>query len=450
MSHPVERFTSNMVIQDPDYHLYRLDNGLTVGVFPMPWLHEIGATVMVRAGSRFETETESGIAHFLEHMLFKGTASIPDPTRFHTHLEAMAADMNAATGQEVNAYWVTLPPAFLEKGFRAFCEMFTQPAFSDIETERRVILEEMREDENDRGEWAVPALLGGQALWPGHPLARSVLGTRESVGRIGVSAMRAYLERHYRGGGMAVAFCGPVDPDRALALANATLGHLPPGEGVVLNSACLTPPACLPPGPFWTAVDDQTSQFSLNLFFRTGGFRDPDYYPISALRRLLDDGFSSRLQSVVRERRGLAYDVWSAFTTHSDAGYLEVGASLSPDHLDEAFFLLLEQLFSLVHAPPAEDEWQRIMTRWQAFLLASLDRPVELLERYVGDRLFDAAEPLTYTWEQVCALDPVQLPLVAARLLQPHNMAVVLVGPDARKVLPHLKSGFAKLRWPEK
>ncbi|MBF0428788.1 MAG: insulinase family protein [Magnetococcales bacterium] len=427
-------------IPDPQYELSCLDNGLTVGVFPMPWLHEIGATLMVRAGSRFEKPTQAGIAHFLEHMLFKGTGSIPDPTRFHTHLEAMAADMNAATGQETNAYWVTLPPESLEEGFRSFCEMFTNPAFSDIETERRIILDEMREDENDQGEMAVPAVLGSTLLWPNHPLARSVLGTRESVGRITVPEMRSYLERYYRGDSMALVFCGPIEPTRAFALAQETLGSLPSGK-----KEAVFPPTFLPPGPHWSAVDDQTSQFSLSLFFRTGGFRDAGYYEIAALRRLLDDGFASRLQAVVRERRGLAYDVWAAFTTHSDAGCLEIGASLSPDHLDEAFKVLFEQLHTLTQAPPATEEWQRLMTRWRASLLVTLDRPSELIERYVGDRLFDSAEPLSYSWEQACAIDPVQLPVLARRLLRPENMAVVLVGPEARKVLPHLKTLFGKM-----
>ncbi|MBF0180178.1 MAG: insulinase family protein [Magnetococcales bacterium] len=424
-------------IPDPELHLFRLGNGMTVGVLPMPWLHETGATVMVRAGSRFETDRQAGSAHFLEHMLFKGTTDIPDPTRFHTRLESMAADMNAATGQEINAYWMTLPPESLEEGFDLFCAMFTRPAFSDIETERRVILEEMREDENDRGEMAVPSVLGCAALWSGHPLARSVLGTRESVSRVTVEDLRAYLRRHYLGGAMAVAFCGPIDPALGLRLAERTLGQLPAGVGMATQ-----PPVLRSSGPHWIAVDDQTSQFSLSLFFGTGGFHAPEYYPVAALRRLLDDGFSSRLQAVVRERRGLAYDVWSAFTTHSDAGFLEVGATLSPDHLEEGFFLLLDQLGSLVRQPPDPEEWMRILTRWRASLLATLDHPVELIERYVSDRLFHAAEPLSRTWEHARVLDPAALSGIAQRLLQPHNMVVVLVGPDARRVLPGLKADF--------
>ncbi|MBF0342289.1 MAG: insulinase family protein [Magnetococcales bacterium] len=427
-------------IPDPEHTIHRLDNGLIVGVFPMPWLHEVGATLMVRAGSRFEEPQQAGIAHFLEHMLFKGTREISDPTRFHAHLESMAADMNAATGQETNAYWITLPPEWLAEGFTAFCDMFTQPALADIETERRVILEEMREDENDQGELAVPSVLGGMALWPGHPLARSVLGSRETVGRIQVPALREYLKRHYQGGNMALTFCGPIDTRAALELADRTLGRLPGGSGGNVPR----PPDNQPTGPHWVAVDDQSSQFTLSLFFRTGGFRDEGYHPIAALRRLLDDGFSSRLQAVVREYRGLAYDVWSAFTTHSDAGFLEVGATLSPDHLDEGFQVLWEQLDSLVLAPPGAEEWQRLLVRWRASLLVTLDRPAELIERYVGDRLFEAAETLEHSWQQAAALDPAQLPAFAARLLHPENLAVVLVGPEARKTLPRLKNAFAR------
>ncbi|MEO5347438.1 MAG: insulinase family protein [Magnetococcus sp. YQC-9] len=407
----------------------------------MPWLHEVGATLMVRAGSRFETPDQAGIAHFLEHMLFKGSQSIPDPTRFHAHLESMAADMNAATGQETNAYWITLPADWLREGFGAFCDMFTRPALSEIETERRVILEEMREDENDQGELVVSSILGSQALWPGHPLARSVLGTRDTVNRIQLPALRDYLSRHYRAGNMALAFCGPIEPRDALELARATLGAIPGGS----NHQPLSPPV-FAPGPHWVAVDDQTSQFSLSLFYGTAGFRDAGFHATAALRRLLDDGFSSRLQAVVRERRGLAYDVWSAFTTHSDAGFLEVGATLSPDHLEEGFEVLFEQLDTLMHAPPSDEEWQRLLVRWRAALMVTLDRPSDLIERYVGDRLFDAAESLDHTWRQASVIDPKTLPEFAMRLLRPERLAVVLIGPEARRTLSRLKGIFVKLQ----
>ncbi|MBF0164499.1 MAG: insulinase family protein [Magnetococcales bacterium] len=434
--------TATPPIPDPNHAIFRLNNGLTVGVFPMPWLHEVGATLMVRAGSRFEAPEQAGIAHFLEHMLFKGSESIPDPTRFHAHLESMAADMNAATGQETNAYWITLPAEWLNEGFHAFCDMFIRPALSEIETERRVILEEMREDENDQGELVVSSILASQAFWPGHSLARSVLGSRETVGRIQLPALRDYLARHYRAGNMALAFCGPIEPRQALELAEATLGTIPPG-----GNTMTVPPQVIPSGPHWVAVDDQGSQFSLSLFFRTAGFRDPGYHATAALRRLLDDGFSSRLQAVVRERHGLAYDVWSAYTTHSDAGYLEVGATLSPDHLEEGFQVLFEQLGTLIQAPPTDEEWRRLLVRWRAGLLVNLDRPSDLIERYVGDLLFDAAESLDATWRHASALDPGSLPGFAGGLLHPERLGVVLIGPEARRTLPKLKGIFARMKW---
>ncbi|NGZ05718.1 MAG: insulinase family protein [Magnetococcales bacterium] len=427
------------MLPEPEFSTARLPNGLTVGVFPMPWLHEIGITLMVRAGSRFEESRQAGIAHFLEHMLFKGTTSIPDPTRFHTHIEAMAADMNAATGQETNAYWITLPGEALTPGFSAFCDMFTQPALSDIETERRIILEEMREDENDQGELIIPSILAAQTFWPQHPLSRSVLGNRTTIQSIHTPDLRAYLNRHYHGSSMALSFCGPIQPDTAFTLAQQYLGPLPTGPIIPTN-----PPLLLPNGPHWVAVDDQGAQFTLSLFFRTQGFRDPNYYRCAAMRRLLDDGFSSRLQAVVRERRGLAYDVWSAFTTHSDAGYLEIGATLSHDHLDDAFVVLLEQLATLIHTTPDPEEWQRLMVRWRASLLTTLDRPSDLIERYIGDGLFQAAEPLNHSWNQIQTLTPEEIPIFATRLLHPEQLAVVLIGPEARTALPKLKILFAR------
>ena len=425
-------------IADPDYQISQLDNGLTVATFPMPWRHEVGATLIVRAGTRYEPDTQAGVAHFLEHMLFKGTRRFPKPTQLHTHLESMAADMNAATGQETNGYWITLPPDFLEEGLATFCEMFTQPAFAGIETERRVILSEMREDENEAGENTNPMILGGQKLWPGHPLARPVLGFRAAINEISVQSLRGHLSTHYHGPNMALAFCGPVHHQRCLELANSGLGSLPSGQHSQSD-----PPAPMPPGPHWVAVDDQTAQFTLTLFFRTSGFQDPAFHAVAALRRILDDGFSSRLQSTIREQQGLVYDVWAAFTSHSDTGVLELGASSAPDNLEAVFLALLQQLPALRSHPPQPAEWQRLLTRWRAGLTTSLDHPSELIERYVADRLYNAMEPLGTTWQRVQAIAPHHhLPKIAAQLFQPENLVVTLVGPNAHKTLPQLRSLF--------
>ena len=421
-------------IPDPEYQVSILSNGLTVATFPMPWLHEVGATLVVRAGSRYEEEEHAGIAHFLEHMLFKGTLTIPNPTGLHIHLESMAADMNAATGQESNAYWITLPPQYLAAGFATFCEMFTQPALSGIEIERHVILEEMREDENERGENINPVTLGGYQLWPGHPLARPILGTPEAIQRIDTQALRTYLAHHYRGANIIVAFCGPVQHEVCLDLVRKGLGNLPDG-----SKNCSLPPPPMLAGPHWQAVDDQTAQFTLTLFFRTGGYQDPLFYHIAALRRLLDDGFSSRLQASLREQRGLVYDVWASFTAHSDSGALEIGATVSPENLPAVFSALFEQLQSLSLSQPHADEWQRLLTRWHANLTTSLDRPAELIERYVSDRLFDSMEPLSSVWERILRIDPSHLPEIAAQITCPTNLVITLVGPNAKARLPLLQ-----------
>ena len=424
-------------IPDPEFHSSALDNGLIVATFPMPWLHEVGATLVIRSGSRFESRSESGLAHFLEHMLFKGTRAIPEPTRLHAHLEALAADMNAATGQETNAFWITLPPDHLEAGFATFCELFTQPAFSGIDTERRVILEEMREDENERGETTNPAVLGGELLWPGHPLSRPIIGNRVTLSRFTTASLHAYMARHYRAGNMILAFCGPVTHAHCLELATRGLAALPAGSGVPQ-----APPPPMPPGPHWRAVDDQTAQLTLTLHYRACGYREADYHAVSALRRLLDDGFSSRLQATIREEQGLVYDVWAAYTTFADTGVLELGASVSPENLPAVVAALLEQLRLLGAEPPGEAEWLRLMTRWRAALNGSLDRPSELIERYVTDRLFQTSESLADTWKQIQAIDPEALPPLVADLTRPENRVITLVGPNACDLLPELKALF--------
>lgn len=416
-----------------------LDNGLLVVTFPMPWLHEVGAVVYVRAGSRFEEEWQAGVAHFLEHMLFKGTARIPDATALHAALEAMAADMNAATGQESNAYWLSLPPEHLEEGFFTFCEMFTAPTLAGIDMERNVILAEMREDENEQGEMTNPTVLAGERLWPNHPLSRSVLGVRESLARIDEKSLRDYLRRHYLGNNMAVAFHGPIEHQESLRLARTALGAIPRGEVV-----CSPPPPAMPDGPHWVATNDQTAQLSLSLCFRTGGYHMPEIHHLSAMRRLLDDGFASRLQAVIREQLGLVYEVWAALSLTTDTGAFELGASVSPANLSRVFGALLEQLDQLRRQPPTGEEWRRLLTRWRASLSSSLDHPMELSERYVADRLFESMESISTTWERVLTINPDHLAQVAREVFRPENLVVVLVGPQAKSTIQPLKNLLAK------
>ncbi|MEG3641280.1 M16 family metallopeptidase [Magnetococcus sp. PR-3] len=436
----MEAFSQAHPLTEPQHGISQLNNGLTVVSFPMPWLHEVGVTILTRSGSRFELEREAGIAHFLEHMLFKGTKRIPDPTELHTRLEALAADMNAATGPESNLYWLNVPPIHLEESLTLFSELFTEPALLGIENERQVILAEMREDENEAGENTHPFVLASDQLWKNHPLGRSVLGTREAVESLQVADLQRFLAKHYRGDNMAIAFFGPVEHSHVHDLANKCLGALPSGPG-----ESTPPPPAMPKGPHWLAVNDPTAQLSISLFFRAAGQQDPaHFYPTAAMRRLLDDGFASRLQAQVREKKGLVYDLWAAYSAYTDTGTLEIGASVSPENLDNLFSNLIHQLDKLRHEPASEEEWKRLMTRWYAALGSSLDRPSELVERYVSDHLFRCVEPVTDSWQRVLQLTPQQVQSQAELLLQPENLVVVLVGPNAEKHRDDLQARFTE------
>jgi predicted Zn-dependent peptidase len=424
-------------IPDPNHQLSQLENGLTVATLPMPWLHEINVTVIIRSGSRFESDNEAGIAHFLEHMLFKGTNNTPNPTKFHALIESMAADMNAATGHESNAFWISMPPEQLHAGLTAFCEMFTQPTFSDMETERNVILAEMREEENEQGENTNATVLSGRKLWPDHPLSRSILGLPDIIKNLSKDQLQDYMKRQYRGGNIAIAFCGPIDHEISKKLAEKELGQLPEGR-----SPTPIPPPPMAPGPHWVAVDDQDAQFCLTVSFRTHGYQNPEYYKVVAIRRLLDDGFSSRLQANIREKQGLVYDVWASYPAFLECGTLELGASVSPENLEKLFSALLDELDFAAKTAPTSTEWQRVQTRWRASLVTQLDRPSILIDRYVGDRLFSHHEPLSLAWNRAKNIKPEQLPDTVKELIKAENMVVILIGPKAKENLPRVQSLF--------
>jgi predicted Zn-dependent peptidase len=331
-----------------DLRITHLDHGLRVVTERVPGALSVAAGAWVGVGARDESPALSGASHFLEHLLFKGTAtrSAHDISRI---IDRCGGDINAFTNKEYTAFVTRVPQRHAEVGIALLGDILTAPALrdADIEVERQVILEEIAMDDDSPDD--VVHRMFAEQLFVDHPLGRETAGTRDSVLGISGDDVRQFFARHYRAGSMVVSVAGPRSHDEMLALVAAGFAGLSSGDG----RADRTPPAGT--GTNQALVDD-TEQVHLVLGGRGMARDDTDREALDVVNHILGGGLSSRLFDVIREQRGLAYSVYSGTSCYGDAGAWVVGAGTLPDNADEVLGLIIEQLELLRAKGLTDDE----------------------------------------------------------------------------------------------
>jgi predicted Zn-dependent peptidase len=308
----------------------RLDSGLRIVTEALPALRSVSVGFWVGVGSRDEHDGELGASHFLEHLLFKGTEDRSAAQIAHA-VESIGGDMNAFTAQEMTAFYVRVPDEQLDLALDILADVVWAPALrtDDVDVERRVILEElgMRDDAPDD----LVHELFASAMFPDHPLGREVLGTRHSIAEMTRDSIGRFHHRHYRPPSIVVAAAGNLTHDRVVdRLArhaeahelgpDVDLGRSVEGLAPARSRAVLTKPA---------------EQVHVVLGTRGIAREDPDRYPLTVLNQAFGGGMSSRLFQEVRERRGLAYAVYSYRVAYVETGAFGVYAGTAPGRAAE-------------------------------------------------------------------------------------------------------------------
>jgi predicted Zn-dependent peptidase len=311
-----------------DIRRLQLPSGVRVVSEHMPEVRSASIGCWVAIGARDEVPELSGASHFLEHLLFKGTDE-RDARRIAQEVDALGGEMNAFTTKEYTAYYLRLPADSFEWGVELLGQILSVPSLrpADVEAERQVILEELLmglDDPDDR----VHTMLF-EALFPGHPLGREVLGDADTVGAMARDAIAGFHDAHYGPANLVVAVAGRVDHDRVHAAVETSL----PG-----TSASARPERSVPElAPVPLVVDRRPlEQVHLTVGWRSLDHHDPDRYALALANQVLGGGASSRLFQEVREERGLAYTVFSSPAPMSDAGALVLFVGTGPDHVEEA------------------------------------------------------------------------------------------------------------------
>ncbi len=344
-------------------------------------------------------------------------------------IDRVGGDINAFTTKEYTAYYCRLPARHQALGIELLGEVITTPALrdDDIANERQVILEELAMDDDSPDDVAHRAFM--RHLFPGHPLGRETAGSVETVESVTPDDVREFFNAHYRAGSSVVVVTGPLDHDETLRQVETAFSGLPSGDGRVARAGVGAPTS-------GEVMHDDTEQVHLVVGMQALQRDDPDREVLDVVNHVFGGGLSSRLFDEIRERRGLAYSVYSGATAYADSGAFTIYAGTQPAHAPEVMGLVYEQLDLLLKDGITDDE----LDIAKGYLMGAFELGLE----DTGSRMSRTASQLVTLGkvrgvdEQVsrwAAVQQVDTRRVIERILH-QPLTVVALGPIEASVLP--------------
>lgn len=341
-----------------------LENGLRVVYLPIEGAYSASVGIWVSAGSRNEVKSEQGISHFIEHMLFKGTARRSSKA-ISEEMDLLGGGLNAYTTKESTRYYAQTLAENAMAAMDILCDMLISPLLDpdELERERGVIIDEMAMYEDSGEDVAHDALCA--AVWPDSPLGRPICGAAETVSSFSADDLRKYMEKHYTPERMVVVVAGDFDRTGMEALLEKTLGTLKRGgKAEEFDKPAFTPSLALTKKRF--------EQTSLALAMPGIPSGDPKRYAMMVLNFIVGGGTSSRLFQRLREELGLAYSVYSSHTASTGAGLFTVSASFSADQQERVLAEINEVLKGLANGV-TEEEFDRARAQIKASNIMGLE-----------------------------------------------------------------------------
>ncbi len=409
----------------PEYYVDSLTNGVRIVTVPMPHRHSIELVCSLAVGGRCETEELSGISHFLEHMLFRGTAEYATSTDLERAFEAIGGAVNAATDAETTCFHSRIHPDYLGDGVALFASMLQRPKFDQIDIERRIILEEAREDYNEEGLQVNHDNLMAKLLWPEHPLGRSLIGLPETLNSIDKTKLIEYYRAWYVPQNLVICACGPVTAKQLTHLVEVEFG----------DWLASTPPPILPAPQIYNDksercwVQDSDSQIGVQLAFRIPGRKDERTLAIRLLRRILSAGGGARLPLRLREELGLTYAVEASCSMLDDTGYIAIDLSVAPENFVAAMEELLKLLTELCQQPIDSNEIAAVVKSYHFDLDFSRDQLEAMAVRYGWGVQADYIRTIEEDCHELLQLSPSDLQQVAKQIFTQQGVKLVVVGP---------------------
>jgi len=407
----------------------RLRNGLRVVTVETPHLHTATISLYVRAGSRYETPQSNGLSHFVEHMLFRGSSRYPDSYALNLAIEEIGGTLYAETGRDYSLYQIPLQPTELTQGLAIMGDLFSTPAFRDIDLERQIIIEEILEDMDDDGRNVNLDDLSRTVAWAKHPLGYTITGPLRNVRRFTVDEVREHFKRFYGAANMVLCVAGPFKHERVARASGEAFAPVPRGR-LARPQAPRMPRG----GPRFRVIHNESAQTQVQILFHALPESDPDYLALRALSRVLDDGMSTRLHYQICDQKGLAYSVSGSLHSYHDAALLEIDAACAhaklPALVGEGLAILGRFREELV----SDRELEKAKRRFRADLEACYDDLDSLCGWFGGTELFTRPRSQEQRARELDRVHPEHIRHAARRVLRPDRLSVVVVGALGRKV----------------
>ena len=328
-----------------------LPGGARLLAAPMPDRMSVSLVLMFGVGSRYEDDRIGGISHFIEHLFFKGTKRRPSAKDIAEAIEGVGGVMNASTDKELTVYWCRVPADKVELAIDVLFDIVSdsQLAPADIDRERMVILEELKMYQDQPQDYVHS--LFEHVMWPRHPLGRDIIGTVESVSKTSRDDLVEYIRNHYLTKNLVIGVSGGVSVEDSVKLVENRI-HMPGAS----NGAEPAPAPSALEKPQVLLHKKDTEQAHICLGSRAVSYLDPDRFTLDLINTVLGEGMSSRLFLEIREKRGLAYDVHSYTSKHSDGGYFGVYLGVDPKKAEEAVAAVIGELHRMAEqeVPPGE------------------------------------------------------------------------------------------------
>jgi len=416
--------------------LHTLPNGLRVVCVEMPHLHSVELAIYLKVGGRNDPTGREGLSHFLEHILFRGTADFGSSLALEAAFEAIGGAPNAATDTESTCYYSRIHPEHVGRGMEIFASMILRPLLAGIEIEKKIIAEEAREDLNEQGQEINPDTIVSRLLWPRHPLGMPTIGTLESIAAIGRSDLEQHLQRYYVPSAAVLTVSGPVHSHEIFA---ASLDRFGGWQAGVAPATRLVDVQQLPRRHQISCVQDSDSQMSLQIAFLGLARDDRRFMALRFLRRILAGGGSSRLYLRLREELGIIYSVEGAIGAYDETGCLAFDLSTSPETLLQAVEATLEELLLISREMVPAVELERVRHSYIFDLDYSRDSAYEMGGRYGWGELMGVVRSIEEDQTEARGISAALLLEVARSLFAPGNLRLVAVGPWKRGMKKKLR-----------
>jgi predicted Zn-dependent peptidase len=405
-----------------EHRLTTLDSGVRIVTEEMPSVRSVSLGFWVGTGSRAETDEQAGLSHLLEHLLFKGSEKYGS-LEIDQIFDGMGAELNAGTGKETTSVYARVIDSHLEPAFDVMADIVFRPLLNDVDSERAVILEEIAMYEDDPQEKVFDVL--GEAVFGSHPLGRAIIGRAEVIASTPPVEIAAFHAERYAPANIVIAAAGAVDHDRLVELARSRV-PVTPGRPVPGS----------PPAPADTPrrirfEGKETEQYHVCIGGAGISRHDDRRFALRVLDTIFGGTSSSRLFQEVRERRGLAYAVYSFTSHYQDSGQIGLYVGTRADNLGEAAAVVGAELGRLQEEPATPEELTRAKENLKGRVLLSLESTGARMNRLGSEVL--SGTPLLSLDEVVARIDAVELDdlrALAGELWSPDRLSAAGIGPD--------------------